>query len=179
MISKTTPQAMSKLSSGYKVLIILFCSALSIPFLFVAYIFIGSEYEEYFNYGLITNAAIIDSYARNGSASAGDFSVDHIYVLGKIGAKTDSFNRIKAKVVLQNSDWDEKRERTFINNVAIGDTLSIKEVGYKMAKILKWKDLELNRSIDYGDKFWLWLLILTLLTIPFFLFRVIYQTIKK
>jgi len=160
----------------HKFFIITIFLVLSFPFLFFSWALITLEYQELIKFGDIKQAVIVQEGTEQAS-SALDFGYVHVYHLkmlnrGKLESKSYS-----TQIDLNDFEFSNKNETEFIGNVKIGDTVKVKILSNNKVKILKWKNLELNKPISYWGKFGRWLLITILLSIAFYIYCRIYKII--
>lgn len=159
----------------YKFFIIIIFLALSFPFLFFSWALVTLEYQE-FKSGDIVQGVIVGENIEQAS-SALDFGYVHVYHLkmlnrGKLESKSYS-----TQIDLNDFEFSSKKKAEFIGNVKIGDTVKVKILSNNIVKILKWKNLELNKPISYWGKLGRWLLITVLLSIAFYIYFRVYKII--
>lgn len=163
----------------YKIFIVITCLFLSIPFLFFSWSMITLEYKEVMLYGNLEDAVVMKTTIEPYTGVSGQFGSDYRYDLKLLTNKHLEDKNYSAYVERTNSSLPNQDYEEFINNVKQGDTVQIKIVSERQAKILKWKHLTLNKPINYWERSGNWVIIIVLLAVATFLYYKIYKIIKK
>ncbi|RSC93665.1 hypothetical protein [Tenacibaculum singaporense] len=152
----------------YKFFRVIIFSILSIPFLFFFFLLLKSEYLEIFVYGNKVSSKITKIEYRDGGMDYGDGT--EIVISSFYKGST-----YKSAINLDLSSINKKNLYEFSENVKIDDNVRIKIVSTERAKILSWKDINLERDqFNFGT----WVAILTLLLLGIMCWYYIYKTLK-
>ncbi|MEC3908208.1 hypothetical protein VOI54_14350 [Tamlana sp. 2201CG12-4] len=161
------------MSLGIKILVSGLFLLLSIPPLFFSWLLIRSEWNEHILYGDIEHAIVKKIEVSNKSGSSAGFGGDAIFDFKIISKGKFENSPYSATVDMPNPEI--KIISDFISNVQKEDTIQVKILSKTQARVLKWKYLTINKSINYWGKLGKWIVIVTLFSIAVFLH---YKTIK-
>ncbi|MBE8723976.1 hypothetical protein [Flavobacterium hungaricum] len=149
-----------------------FLFILIILLLFISFHLVKSEYNEYFKYGQISKGIVNNTYFE----SSGDSPPTSLFYCNiKTGTQNYTFE-------IQNADQSfvlSAEEIRLIEEIKKNDTVTIKIVNDKEAKILEWKNLQINPVNKFWDIFGIWLVILVQAAIAGFLMYKMYILYKK
>lgn len=163
----------SQVNQINKIFIAPFLFCISLPFLFIVYNLIKSEYNEYFVYGQLKNGKIVNFYRENNSTEGPPSEHFHCKIV------------VEKKILdytIQNSNQSfaiSKEDELLIENLSIGDSVKVKILNEKQVKILEWRKKIINKKNNFWNILFIWILISILTIIPITLFIKIYKIYKQ
>lgn len=149
-----------------KVVLVLFIP-LSIPLMVLLFLMIRQEIWEHFVYGDKSNAKIVNIEALHNPSFPGGGPPKYKVVLIDLGSNN------KLNEIFTVNDGIDRSLRNFINQVNVSDTVQIKVLNHSQAKILIYKDLEVQPYNSYINLFWYYLVILFLIALVIFPYYVL------
>ncbi|WP_378185648.1 hypothetical protein ACE939_11100 [Aquimarina sp. W85] len=163
----------------YKIFLTILFTTLSVPSLLFSWLLMKIEYQEYFLYGDIKAAKIVNIDSEP-SSSSGEYGVDYTFEIEILNdSEFDKKRYLIFILVNHDSALQNNNDIKFVSNAKINDLISVKIMNDHQAKVLNWNDKEINKKTNYHDKFWTWILICFLLGISFLLYYKIVKIIKK
>ncbi len=161
----------SQVNQIKKVFLVPFLLCISLAFLLFIYILAKSEYEEYFIYGQVKNGFVNNIFWENSTEG----QTSHFFCV------IDTYKN-KLSYVIPNANQSfaiSDEEKMLIENIEIGDTVKIKILNNKEAKILEWKQIIINEKNDYWGVLWHFISIFMSAIISCFLLKKIYQIYQQ
>ncbi len=152
---------------------------LSLPVGFFLWLLILNQWNEFVVYGNVEESVLINREVKGPRGSSAEFGGETRYDLKVINSKEFEGRVFTSYIESLNSGLRNKTIEEFKGDIKEGDTLIIKIMNKENANILKWKNLQINKQIDYFSKVGEFLIILGFMFFIFFVYYNFYKIFIK